>query len=101
MLYDVQKETLILYPAGKQEQTFVLPNTVQTINSYSIKSSSLNKLIIPKSVVTIEGYAFSECTALTEIDYYGTEEEWLAIAKNDNQNSVLTRITINYLPQNE
>ena len=25
----------------------------------------------------------------------------LAIAKNDNQNSVLTRITINYLPQNE
>lgn len=101
VLYDVQKETLILYPAGKQEQTFVLPNTVQTINSYSIKSSSLNKLIIPKSVVTIEGYAFSECTALTEIDYYGTEEEWLAIAKNDNQNSVLTRITINYLPQNE
>ena len=96
VLYDKNMEILVFYPFGKQEQLFALPETVHRISAYSLKSSAITTLSIPKSVDTIDGYAFQECYSLSDIEYGGTEEEWNAVNKNENMNPIFNSVTIHF-----
>ena len=44
--------------------------------------SSLTEVTIPKSVTSIEFFAFYDCGALTTVHYGGTQEDWEALKKN-------------------
>lgn len=59
----------------------VLPNTLEMLYCNAFNScSSLNNIIIPASLTEfVEGTTFSRCTALTDVYYMGTAEEWNAI----------------------
>ena len=59
----------------------------------------LTEIIIPKSVMSIGYRAFYDCKGLTDVYFTGTEEEWAAISKGEN-NYLLTTATIhfNYVP---
>ena len=60
--------TLISYPAGIQNTSYPISNTVTTIGSNSFYScSSLNNIPILNSVTSIESYAFASCTGLETI----------------------------------
>lgn len=43
-------------------------------------------MYIVSSVTNIGGYAFSNCSELTDIIYKGTKEQWLEIVRNSNIN---------------
>ena len=65
VLYSKDLTTLLLYPAGKTNDTFTVPNTVNTINSYSFYDcSNLKEITIPASVTAINDTAFYNCTSL-------------------------------------
>ncbi len=100
ILFDKNKTTLICYPAGKTETSYVIPKGVTYIDVLAFAScSSLRSVVIPDSVTSIGDYAFSACYSLTSIEipesvtyigylafftcyslttvyYGGTEEEW-------------------------
>ena len=56
---------------------------------------ALTAISIPDSVTRIDHAAFYDCTALTTVNYTGTEEQWKSITKG-SYNSSLTSATIAY-----
>lgn len=64
--FDVTK--LIQYPIGNSRKTYVVPNSVITIEDGAFKyCRGLTTVTIPNSVVTIDNAAFSSCRGLTSI----------------------------------
>ena len=51
---------------------------------------NLNSVTIPDSVTSIGGGAFSGCTSLKEVIYYGTEESFKQIEMTDGLRNKLT-----------
>ena len=43
---------------------------------------NLTEVFIPKTVLIIDSYSFSDCPSLREIHYGGTKQEWRKIKKH-------------------
>jgi hypothetical protein len=91
VLFNKNKTTIIQYPAKKTGTTYVIPNSVITIEGWAFRHcleltsitipngvtiireetfrycSALTSITIPSSVIAIEMMAFSMCSALTSI----------------------------------
>ncbi len=66
VLFDKKKTELLLYPAGKTETSYTVPDKVSEIYVYAFKGSHLEKVILPDSLKSINVGAFEE-SALTSI----------------------------------
>ena len=68
ILYSKDGKTLIRYPTGKEEESFTIPDGVETIayNAF-YRNSNLKSVKIPNSVTAIAGGAFRECTSLDNV----------------------------------
>ena len=60
--------------------------------------TSLKTIYIPKTVTNILDYSFTRCTALTDVYYEGTEEEWgqITIGNEENANDSILNATIHF-----
>jgi hypothetical protein len=68
ILFDITMQTLIMYPNGKQAETYTFPPSVKVIEAWAFSySSSLISVTIPSSVTTIGKGAFCGCTSLVDI----------------------------------
>lgn len=80
VLYSKDMTEFICYPAAKAGKTYTIPNGVETIHKYAFRYvDELTSLIIPRTVtktVSDNGYDCSYCTALEDIYFKGTSEEW-------------------------
>ena len=75
---------------------FTFPESVDIIEgSFFWGDTSLECVVIPASVTEIQRYAFKNCTALTDIYYGGTEEQWNAIPVGDD-NEPLSSVTVHF-----
>ncbi|MBQ5399002.1 MAG: leucine-rich repeat protein [Ruminococcus sp.] len=62
VLYNKNKTKLIIYPAGREEKTFTIPDTVKKFAAYAFDNVKLEALTVAGSVEKISMYSFSECT---------------------------------------
>jgi hypothetical protein len=68
VLFDVSGTTLIQYPSGKTQSSYIISSTVTTIGQYAFQYSSyLSQIVIPPSVQTIGNNAFYLCVPLETI----------------------------------
>ena len=68
VLFNKAETSLFIYPAGKTETTYTIPNSVTSIEGYVFQNcSKLTSVVIPNSVTSIGVYAFSRCTGLTSV----------------------------------
>ena len=68
VLFNKDKTTLIFYPPGKTDKTYVIPDTVTKIGVKAFEGNPyFTSVTIPDSVKKIESKAFSDCTGLTEM----------------------------------
>ena len=68
VLFNKDRTTLILYPAGKPETTYTIPNSVTSIGDAAFYyCSTLTQVTIPNSVTSIGNSAFLSCSALTQV----------------------------------
>lgn len=66
VLYNKDKSTLLVYPAGKPDVSYTIASSVDTIGAYAFSyCKNLTSITIPSTVVYITHAAFSECNGLT------------------------------------
>ncbi len=64
VLFDKSKTTLICYPAGKSNTTYIVPDEVTRIGEGAFSDcSALTSITLPKSITSIERIAFMNCTS--------------------------------------
>jgi len=67
-LYSNDGKTLVRYSIGKLATSFIIPDSVTSIEDSAFSDcSSLTSVTIPDSVTSIGSYAFSNCTSLISI----------------------------------
>ncbi|KAH0786114.1 leucine-rich repeat protein [Histomonas meleagridis] len=71
VLYNNVFTTLLVFPINSPHKTYVIPNSVTNIESYSFQSSKIESISIGENVITIKSYAFYSCKSLKCIYYYG------------------------------
>ncbi len=68
VLFDNAQITLIQYPAGLTNGSYVIPNSVTNIGNSAFEyCASLKSVAVPNSVITIGVEAFQGCTSLTNV----------------------------------
>jgi len=116
-LYSKDGKTLLQYAIGKENTSFVIPDSVTTIGERAFQAcSSLTSITIPDSVTTIGNYAFRGCSGLTSITipnsvttigagafydctnlktvtYKGTKAQWANVSKGSGWRSY-TKVTV-------
>ena len=77
ILYNKNKTTLCIYPAGKTGSSFTVPNSVTTITSSAFNDcKNLASITIPAGVTMISYGAFSGCAGLTVINVAAGNSEY-------------------------
>jgi hypothetical protein len=70
---ELGKKFLDIYPEGKTNSTFTIPNGVTRISGFAFQNcTNLTSVTIPDSVTSIGDMAFSGCTGLTSVTFQGT-----------------------------
>lgn len=59
--------TLVKYPMGKTDASFVVPNTVTTIGNYAFQNAQFENVTLPETVTSIGNSAFQDCKILKSI----------------------------------
>jgi len=68
VLFDKAQITLIQYPAGLTNSSYVIPNSVTNIGNSAFEyCASLNSVVIPNSVTNIGYSVFLDCTSLKSV----------------------------------
>lgn len=99
VLYNTEKSILYLYPAGRADTAFTVPDGVLVVYAGAFFTASnlqqltldgdlqyigemafdfcsgLTSLTIPESVTTIGTTAFADCTGLTSVTFAGADDE--------------------------
>ena len=98
VLFNKDKTTLIHYPIGNQRENYTIPDGVKVIGTYAFDkcNKTLLKVTIPKSVTTIEKFAFNVTGFLAyyKVDYVGTQSEWNLVSVDGTND-----IAVTYLEQ--
>ena len=76
VLFTKDKTELVTYPIGKQQESYAVPQGVETIGDMAFWSCShLKSVTIPHSTTKIEWAAFSGCSSIQDVYYNGTEAQ--------------------------
>ena len=72
VLYDKSMKELILYPSGKSDLKYFIPNGIETIREYAFANAGkLTSVVLPASVKQIGEDAFTGCSSLQELEFLG------------------------------
>ena len=68
VLYNIDKTQLVMYPVGKDAQSFVFPETVESTARSSFRGcTNLTSVTFNNLLTTIGGYSFNECDNLEKV----------------------------------
>ena len=67
VLYTKDKSQLVIYPAGKSETSFVIPNSVTSVTYGACSNSHLTYIEFSSGITEIPIYRFDYCTSLKEV----------------------------------
>lgn len=72
VLFSKDRTTLIIYPNGKPESSYAIPDGVTAIQRGAFAwNHNLSRISIPKSVTNIGKFAFYSCSVLTKVIFNG------------------------------
>lgn len=97
VLYNKEKNKVLIYPASKADETYIIPSSVTVIGDDAFNDiyyKSLKKIYMHVGVKKIEEYAFIYSGGIA-ISYEGTKAQFDAIKKEDNFYMMVGDITYN------
>lgn len=102
VLFNKDKTKLIKYPTGSTNTTYTIPDGVTTIGYRAFDySASLESIVISDSVTYIGENAFKNCTALKDVYYTGTQEQWNEVVIETDSTFENVNIHYNYRNDND
>lgn len=69
VLYTRNREGLVLYPMGATRKSYKIDDSVKTIGRCAFRGSSLDSILLPDNLETIEAWAFEQCGNLRYVKY--------------------------------
>lgn len=101
-LFNKDKTELLKYPTGSSNTTYTVPDSVTTIGYRAFDySASLESIVIGAGVTHIGENAFKNCTALKDVYYTGTQEQWNEIVIETEGTFENVNIHYNYRNDND
>ena len=101
VLYGKEKKGIVKYPEARTNSSYEVLDGVVSIARYAFNgSTNLKEITLPNTLMGIGDYAFESCTGLTDVYYYGTEEEKEALVIG-NKNEPLTNATWHYKTESD
>ncbi|MDE6401072.1 MAG: leucine-rich repeat domain-containing protein, partial [Clostridiales bacterium] len=90
VLFSKDRTELIYYPLGKQDTSFIIPNSVVKIASKAFAgNNNLTSVTVPNTVELIENAAFQDCTKLSTVTFAaGNDNADMVIADGTSSNSM-------------
>ena len=71
VLFDKSQKTLIRYPAGKEDASYIIPNSVDSIAEYAFQNCvNMSSVTILNNLKSIGWNGFDNCSGLTSITSY-------------------------------
>ena len=99
VLFTADGTTLLVYPAGKTETSYIIPEGVTAVGDSAFSfAEALTSVTIPVSVVSIGNEAFGG-TGLTKVFYGGTEEQREGITFSGGGHSQINNANWNYVQE--
>lgn len=92
VLFDKDQTRIIQFPEGKTG-SYVIPDSVRSIENWAFRSYDLSRIIIPPGITNIGALAFVDCTELREVYFEGNAPTILPGAF-----SAASRAMVYYLP---
>ena len=90
-------KTAIIYVPHAISGKVAIPDGFSKISGTSFQNrTGITGIYIPKSVRTVNSFAFNGCTALTDIYYEGSEEEWNNVVKENSWSAGAPEFTLHY-----
>jgi len=68
VLYTKDKTVLMVYPAGRNDTEYVVPEGTERIFVSAFQYSNLEKIVLPSTLTEIDEWVFARCKALTQIE---------------------------------
>ena len=81
VLFNKEKTILIAYPAGKEGEKYIIPNSVEVIFGYAFSETNLSFIVIPESVKKIRAFSFQHNVNLKKISVFWQEPEMLNVSR--------------------
>ncbi len=108
VLYSKDMTSLVVYPGGKTDEAFIIPEGVTTIEAYAFyytrtaayarsalslvndeSEGALTSITISESVTLIKDFAFYGCDSLETVNYEGFKKAWNSIVIGTNNEALL------------
>lgn len=72
ILFLTGRTTLVKYPMGKNETTYIVPDEVEKIGGWAFNDAILTQIDLPDGLLEIGSSAFNGCDSLTGIEFPST-----------------------------
>ena len=67
VLYNKAQTILYIYPSGKQDNSFDVPENIVVFDNHAFANNYINSVSLPASITNLGEYIFEECSNLTSI----------------------------------
>ena len=101
ILYSKDLKTLVAYPRGRTDTTFIVPPGVTKIGAYAFAGcTSIERVFFPSTLTCIDDSAFLGCSALSSIDIPDSvnELQWQCFSDCSSLKSVKLSSNISFIP---